>query len=493
MDGIKDKIIQHLEQNAEIPSAIAFAKSFSLPFDNTFIGSIKSLESAGIICSEMKKEQKTVMTPNAEDIIKNGSEEARLFALVTKEGVPKADLEKLPFYGTGYREAMKNKLIKLDGQNLVRVAEKYEDTIQQLLVRVNNGETPSKQEETLIKRRKLVKNETVTDYVLKQGASFNKRSKPVSNLTAEMLANGSWKDANWKEYNFEALGMYPKGGSRHQLSKVRMNFKTIFLEMGFEEMKTDMFVESSFWNFDSLFQPQQHPARDAHDTFFLAVPEKTTARDMEPEYVAKVKKVHTTGDYGSIGWRSNWQEEEAAKNILRTHTTSVSSRTLARLAKEAEKKGFFEPIKCFSIDRVFRNETVDMTHLAEFHQIEGFIADRNIGLAQLIAVVKEFFTKMGMKDIRFKPAYNPYTEPSMEIFAFHPMLNKYVEVGNSGVFRPEMLRTMGVPEDVNVIAWGFGLERQTMIACGIKSIRSIFGPKTDLEFIKNSEVCVYGI
>ena len=93
---------------------------------------------------------------------------------------------------------------------------------------------------------------------------------------------------------------------------------------------------------------------------------------------------------------------------------------------------------------------------------------------------------MGMKDIRFKPAYNPYTEPSMEIFAFHPMLNKYVEVGNSGVFRPEMLRTMGVPEDINVIAWGFGLERQTMIACGIKSIRSIFGPKTDLEFIKNT-------
>ena len=151
--------------------------------------------------------------------------------------------------------------------------------------------------------------------------------------------------------------MYPKGGSRHQLSKVRMNFKTIFLEMGFEEMPTDMFVESSFWNFDTLFQPQQHPARDAHDTFFLSVPEKTTEKDMEPSYVEKVKKVHTTGDYGSIGWRSDWQVEEARKNILRTHTTAVSSRTLARLAKQAQEKGFFEPIKCFSIDRVFRNET----------------------------------------------------------------------------------------------------------------------------------------
>ncbi|EDR22803.1 phenylalanyl-tRNA synthetase alpha chain B, putative [Entamoeba dispar SAW760] len=490
----KDLILSSLEKEPQIESAYGFAEKNKLAYDNSFIGAIRSLDAAGIIISEMKKVTKQTVSANAEDVLKNGSEEFRLFNLIKKEGTPKAEVEQLPFYRTGFAEAMKLKLIKINGPNLVRIVDTFEDSIQKSLKEVLGGRAATKNEEVIFKRRKFLRQETITDYILKQGPSFNKRSKPVANLTAEMLLNGSWKDANWKEYNFNALGVYPKGGSRHQLSKVRMNFKNIFLEMGFEEMKTDMYVESSFWNFDSLYQPQQHPARDAQDTFFLNEPATTSSADMNPDYVARVKKVHTTGDFGSIGWRSDWKVEEAQKTILRTHTTAVSSRTLAKLAADAIAKGEpFKPIKCFSIDRVFRNETVDQTHLAEFHQIEGFIADRNIGLPQLIAVIKEFFTKMGLPDVRFKPAYNPYTEPSMEIFAYHPGLGKFVEVGNSGVFRPEMLRTMGVPEDITVIAWGFGLERPTMISYGIKSIRSIFGPKTDLDFIKNSEICTYGI
>ncbi|ELP83826.1 phenylalanyl-tRNA synthetase alpha chain B, putative [Entamoeba invadens IP1] len=489
----KDLILETLDAQESIVSAYDFAQEKKLAYDNTFIGAIKSLDAANIVKSEMKKVSKQIVTKNAEDVLSNGSEEFRLFQAISKDGSAKADLEKLAYYRTGFAEGMKLKIIKLDGQKVVRLVETFEDTTQQSLKEVLAGRQATKNEEVIFKRRKFLKQETMTDYVLTRGEMFNKRSKPVTNLTTEMLQNGSWKDANWKEYNTEANGIYPKGGSRHQLSKVRENFKNIFLEMGFEEMPTDMYVESSFWNFDSLYQPQQHPARDAQDTFFLEAPAKTSAADMEPDYVAKVKKVHSVGDYGSIGWRSDWKEEEAEKCILRTHTTAVSSRVLAKLAKKAKEDGEFKPIKCFSIDRVFRNETVDQTHLAEFHQIEGFIADKNIGLAQLIAVIKEFFTKMGLPDVKFKPAYNPYTEPSMEIFAYHAGLKKYVEVGNSGVFRPEMLRTMGVPEDISVIAWGFGLERPTMISYGIKSIRSIFGPRTDLEFIKNSEICTYGI
>jgi phenylalanyl-tRNA synthetase alpha chain len=74
-----------------------------------------------------------------------------------------------------------------------------------------------------------------------------------------------------------------------------------------------------------------------------------------------------------------------------------------------------------------------------------------------------FFTKMGIEDLRFKPAYNPYTEPSMEIFSFHKGLNKLVEIGNSGMFRPEMLEAMGLPKDMRVFGWGLSLERPTMI------------------------------
>merc|ERR1712083_1243089 len=145
--------------------------------------------------------------------------------------------------------------------------------------------------------------------------------------------------------------------------------------------------------------------------------------------------------------------EEAAKNLLRTHTTAVSARMLYKLSQQEH----FTPAKYFSIDRVFRNETLDATHLAEFHQVEGLVADRNLALADLIGLLYAFFEKLGIKKLRFKPAYNPYTEPSMEIFSYHEGLKKWVEVGNSGVFRPEMLLPMGLPDDVSVIAWGLSL------------------------------------
>jgi phenylalanyl-tRNA synthetase alpha chain len=146
-------------------------------------------------------------------------------------------------------------------------------------------------------------------------------------------------------------------------------------------------------------------------------------------------------------------------------------------------------MKYFSIDRVFRNETLDATHLAEFHQIEGFIADRNIGLSHLLGIMKEFYSKIGITQIKYKPAYNPYTEPSLEIFGFHPQLKRWVEIGNSGVFRPEMLRPMGLPEDVRVIAWGLSLERPTMIYYGLSNIRDLFGHKVSLESTKINKIC----
>ena len=149
----------------------------------------------------------------------------------------------------------------------------------------------------------------------------------------------------------------------------------------------------------------------------------------------------------------------------------------------------FKPARMFSIDRVFRNEAVDRTHLAEFHQVEGVICDKDLTLGDLIGVLYQFFERLGMTQLRFKPAFNPYTEPSMEIFAFHPMLDKWVEVGNSGMFRPEMLEPMGLPEDVNVIAWGLSLERPTMIMYGIDNIRDLFGSKMQITSVKNNPIC----
>ncbi|KHJ86193.1 phenylalanine--tRNA ligase, alpha subunit, partial [Oesophagostomum dentatum] len=357
------------------------------------------------------------------------------------------------------------------------------DTVRIQLKKLDLGEAVDEKAIAELKKRKLVQ-EVLTKYIkVKKGPNFTtKISKLEVDLTPEMIATGSWKNKTFKQYNFDALGVQPPCGHLHPLMKVRSEFRQIFFAMGFTEMPTNRYVESSFWNFDALFQPQQHPARDAHDTFFVSEPALSTKFPMD--YLERVKTVHSKGGYGSAGYNYDWKIEEAQKNVLRTHTTAVSARQLYKLAQEG-----FKPTKMFSIDRVFRNETLDATHLAEFHQVEGVIAERNLSLAHLIGIFTEFFKKLGIENLRFKPTYNPYTEPSMEIFAYHDGLKKWVEIGNSGMFRPEMLLPMGLPADVNVAGYGLSLERPTMIRYGIDNIRDMFGPKVNLEMIYNGPIC----
>ena len=292
-----------------------------------------------------------------------------------------------------------------------------------------------------------------------------------------------WSDLSFKAVNLKAMGAPVGGGNFHPLLKVRAEFRRILMEMGFEEMPTNKWVESSFWNFDALFQPQSHPARDAHDTFFMKDPAVT--RSLPEDYYEKVRQIHESGGFGSIGYGCVFKRDEATKNLLRTHTTAISAQMLYKLANQP---GGFTPKKYFSIDRVFRNEAMDATHLCEFHQVEGLVADYNLTLGNLIGIIKTFFEKIGITQLRFKPAYNPYTEPSMEIFGYHPELKKWTEIGNSGMFRPEMLRPMGLPEDVRVIAWGLSLERPTMIKYKIENIRDLFGHKADLPKQRNAPI-----
>jgi phenylalanyl-tRNA synthetase alpha chain len=339
-----------------------------------------------------------------------------------------------------------------------------------------------------LKQRKLAASKPFKTYLVFPGERIaDARRVVATELTRDMLDGDAWKEVVFKDYNFQADGKSTEGGCLHTLLKVREQFRLIFLEMGFAEMPTNNYVESSFWNFDALFQPQQHPARDEHDTFFMSDPEVAGLPDAE--YVARVKVTHERGGYGSRGYRYEWSEDEARKNILRTHTTAVSSRMLYKLAEETKAAGAFTARKYFSIDRVFRNETLDATHLAEFHQIEGLVADRNLSLGHLRGIIHEFFRKMGMEKLRFKPTHNPYTTPSLEIHSYHEGMGKWVEVGNSGVFRPEMLRPMGIPEDVTVIAWGLSLERPTMIKYGVQNIRELFGHKVDLDAIRSNSLC----
>ncbi|XP_072925065.1 phenylalanine--tRNA ligase alpha subunit [Hemitrygon akajei] len=456
------------------------------------VGAVKSLQTLDdVIEAEQRSHKHWELTEEGKDIVQNGSHEARVFDAIPPNGILQSELMKLSSGKVGFSKAMSNKWIRIDkkaegGPRIFRAMDHIEDSVKVklLLVQDRKDSVLEEKEKNELKKRKLLSEVTMKTYWITKGSSFStKVVKQDTDLTPEMIANGSWQSKKFKPYNFDALGIIPECGHLHPLMKVRTEFRQIFLEMGFTEMPTNNFIESSFWNFDALFQPQQHPARDQHDTFFLSEP--AIATEFPIDYLERVKKVHSEGGYGSQGYRYDWKIEEAQKNLLRTHTTAVSARMLYKLAQQEA----FTPVKYFSIDRVFRNETLDATHLAEFHQIEGVVADYDLTLGDLMGVLQQFFTKLGITKLRYKPAFNPYTEPSMEIFSYHEGLKKWVEVGNSGVFRPEMLLPMGLPEGVCVIAWGLSLERPTMIKYGINNIRELVGHKVNLQMVYDSPVC----
>ncbi|XP_010671113.2 phenylalanine--tRNA ligase alpha subunit, cytoplasmic [Beta vulgaris subsp. vulgaris] len=485
----EDAVLGYLEKNEEISDSGSFAAQFNIDHED-IVNVTKSLNAYGLVVAQDIKRESWVLTDEGKLYAAAGSPEMQLFLAIPPEGISPDELQKKvdpSTYKIGFSQAMKNKWVERGKQLVSRKVEHVDDKIKELLVRIQAGEIVEHEDIDALKRRKLITLQTWKGYLIRKGANYApKRKKAATDLTREHLQSGAWKDLELKEYNFNAKGLPPEGGHLHPLLKVRKQLKDIFLQMGFEEMPTNNFVESSFWNFDALFQPQQHPARDSHDTFFLKAP--STTNWLPEDYVERVKRVHESGGYESRGYGYDWKREEANKNLLRTHTTAVSSRMLYALAKKP-----FAPKKYFSIDRVFRNEAVDRTHLAEFHQIEGLICDRGLTLGDLIGVLHDFFSRLGMTKLRFKPAYNPYTEPSMEIFSYHEGFGKWVEIGNSGMFRPEMLLPMGLPDDVRVVAWGLSLERPTMILYGIDNIRDLFGHKVDLGLMKKNPICRIGL
>ncbi|KAI8056984.1 tRNA synthetases class II core domain (F)-domain-containing protein [Syncephalis plumigaleata] len=478
----KEEIQQLVLTTLDHDGEIADSQYLGVPDQLELLGVLNSLMSNEIVNYQPIEREVWQLTEEGRDIAENGSHEAKVFYAVPQgdKGISIAELQALlgPTAKIGQGQAFKNKWIGKNGSNLVRLVDNINDTTRIDLCTIRDQAShPDAALLQQLRRRKLCDKQKITTYSVTKGPQFTLDvKKQATDLTAEMLQSGEWKDLTLRS-------VPPNGGYLHPLMKVREEFHQIFFEMGFTEMPSNRFVESSFWNFDSLFQPQQHPARDMHDTFFLKDP--ATTNEFPPDYLEKVRTVHSKGGFGSVGYGYDWKVEEAEKLLLRTHTTAVSANMLYKLAQQPE----FKPAKYFSIDRVFRNETVDATHLAEFHQVEGVIADRNLTLGHLIGFMEQFFRKMGIENIVFKPTYNPYTEPSMEIFSFHEGLGKWVEVGNSGMFRPEMLLPMGLDPDVRVIAWGLSLERPTMIKYGIDNIRDLVGHKIDLDLIQSNPIC----
>jgi len=326
-------------------------------------------------------------------------------------------------------------------------------------------------------QRKFIIKKAIVDksYSFLEEKTFFVDKDTIVNLTPDILKKGNYKDLKFKEFDVSKLPQPSEIGRIHPMRLVMGYIRDLYIEMGFKEM-TGPFVDTSFWPMDSMFISQDHPMRDIQDTFYLPIKGNLPK---SKAFLEKIKAVHETGGKtGSVGHQYVWDKELSRNLILRTHTTSVTFRTFYNLSKEDKKNS-----KYFCIGKVFRNETLDATHLAEFYQAEGFVIGKNIGLSDLIGFIKEFLKKLGINKIKIKQTYNPYTEPSVEVFAYFEKSKSYQEIMNSGIFRKETLEPYGIKN--NVIAWGIGIERIGMLLLEKGNIKEVFGDDCDIDFLRN--------
>ena len=409
---------------------------------------VESLKGSGHATVSTSESQRVVVLPEFEQYVKSGFPEESVF----RKALRNAPLSQLSQEekAIGIRWAKVKGFVSIEGTNLQ--ASKEESEVSAALEEIRKAYSEIKANGTCdsvlldeLLRRHLVEKKSVrlslvryTGKVLEKVAAFDV-TIPAENAYV---------------------------GKSHPITKITKRMKEIMVELGFEEMDGGI-VESSFWNFDALFQPQDHPARELADTFYL----KGKAELPDRKLVQRVKAAHEKG------WKYEWNPEEASRLVLRTHTTCLSARYLADMK---DKK----PSKYFAIGRVFRNEATDYKHLAEFHQVEGIIAWENAKFTDLLGILKEFYRKLGFEKIRFRPSFFPYTEPSLEIEVYYEPRKQWLELGGAGMFRPEVsLPLAGV---YPVLAWGLSLERPLMLLLDLDDIRTFY--RNDADFLKSARL-----
>ncbi len=335
---------------------------------------------------------------------------------------------------------------------------------------------------TTLRKRRLAETEEKTLRALQLTAKGEKLiekgiaiTKEISRLTPRLIMTGKWREVKLRKFNVTAASppVYPS--KIHPLQQIIERTRDIFLEMGFTETRGPL-VETAFWNFDALFQPQDHPAREMQDTFYISNPR--AGRLPRKGVVKAVAKTHEDGwTTDSKGWGYKWSAEEARRLVLRTHTTA---KTIKYLSEHKEP-----PIKIFSVDRVYRNEQLTYKNLAEFYQIEGIVVDKAVTLRDLMGTLKAFYSRFGLKKVQFWPCYFPYTEPSAQAMVYVSKIKHWIELCGMGMFRPEVLGPMGIKYPV--LAWGGGLERIAMLELGLNDIRLLYG--SHLDWIRSAPLC----
>lgn len=479
------KIIPHLEEKNinEI--------SIKSNLDKTsVIRSLGYLENKGIVKLDTKKKTMVEIGVNGALYKKKGLPERRLMNLINeKRTIKLEDAQKLAQLSEDEFKAslgalkkkalidLKNGRIMLNAKSVEIYKKIPEEHFIEALPLELDKLTPEQKYalDILLKRKDIVsikEEKIITVEVTPVGKKIMqskiKNDDLIEQITPEILKKESlWRKKKFRKYDVTSSVPSIYGGKKHFVNQSIEYARKIWTEMGFVEMTGEM-IQSSFWNFDVLFTAQDHPVREMQDTFFL---EKNKEIN-EKELLKSVKKAHEEGVGGSSGWKYEWDENEAEKMVLRTHTTCLSAQTLYKLNKKDLPKKFF------AIGKNFRNETVDWSHGFEFYQTEGIVIDKNANFRHLLGYLKQFYEKMGFKKIRFAPAYFPYTEPSIEIHVWHEEKKVWLELGGAGIFRPEMIIPI-LGENIPVLAWGQGFDRIIMDYYKIKDLRELYKNNVD--------------
>jgi phenylalanyl-tRNA synthetase alpha chain len=284
-------------------------------------------------------------------------------------------------------------------------------------------------------------------------------------LTPSLLASGGWKGRTFRPYDVRAPVPFVTGARPNPYLAWLDEFEEILVGMGFEQAEGPL-LETEFWNNDVLFMPQDHPARSIHDALSIV---DVTGRPPPVDLLARVAAVHEgrplPGESAPLGpgWPGRYDPAIAARPVLRSQTTAVSARFLARRPSA--------PFRMYALDRNFRREEVNASHHLEFAQCEGIIGEEGMSIRHLIGIFRSAAEAIGIREMRIRPSFFPFTEPSIEGYVRHPRLG-WIEVFPGGLFRPEVVRPLGI--GVPVIAWGIGVARLALVSLGLSDIRELF-------------------
>ncbi len=396
-----------------------------------------------------------------------------------KEPAPSSDPKKKLFSIVLTEEGNRSIADTQDDERALELVQNGRLFVDQLAER---GIDPNKVQQLLTNRegvarikKRIHRTVTITSRGLALLESGVKATVEKNTLSADDIQSGEWRNISLRRYDISLPARTVFPAKAHPLRRIIEETRRAFLEMGFTEVVSPM-VESAFWNFDALYQPQDHPARDMQDTFYMAEPSRLNLPDKE--VVEKVSKTHENGgETGSQGWGYRWDPEQARRAVLRTHTTAATIRALAAHPQP--------PLKVFCVGWTFRNETISFKHLPVFHQVDGIVIDKEANLSTLLGTLSQFYRKMGFQKVKFKPAFYPYTEPSADVVVYMESRQKWIEMGGSGVFRPEVTQPLGC--EYPVLAWGLGIERLAMLRLGLNDIRELY--RCSLDQLEEIPLC----